>query len=844
MSRVKIDYGIDLGTTNSAIARMENGNPKIIKSEGYSKDTTPSCVGFTINGRILFGDLAYTSLNKQRKKAAVANDKSLVNTYEEFKRTMGTDKRYKSLNMQQDFASKELSSEVLKALKNYVRDDEVNAIVITVPAKFQGFQKDATIEAAKSAGFQHCILLQEPIAASMAFGIDSDNVNGSWLIFDFGGGTFDVALMSVSEGIMRVVDTGGDNYLGGKNIDLTIVNEILISHIEKKYSIHDILQNKEKKTQLVNALKREAEMMKIAFSSKVKTDYDLLTDDPIGKDGDGNEIDINLTVTINEYEKVVKPIFQRAIDITLELLKENNVNKNVLETILMVGGPTLSETFREMVRAQITDNINISIDPMTVVARGAALFASTKDIPEDIRVIDKSKVQLKLMYPSDTVEMEEKIGIKILREKNETELPEKFYLEIESEDKSWVSGKTEVTDAEIIDIPLNPGKSNSFNIVLLDESGEKYEVEPNKFSIIQGFKTAGATLPFDLCLDVYDLSKRKAQVVRIDGLNKNKLLPAKGKGTYQTAKDIRPGNISDIIRIPLFYAEDQTKSIYNLYRGEVIIDGNKLGGFLPKGSDVELSIEIDESEQIKVSATFPYIDDFILDEVIHKDEQKTESKDQLNNILVSEEEELMSNFEEDNSPQVYTIKNKLNDIGNELERDGDDVDKRQELRGRMQEALKELDEVVEQSQWPKVEKELLETLESMKSLQEEHGDHETQIVVNDLLEKAKAVQASKEVYTAENLIEQIRAINYYIVEKDVGQLPILISFIKGYDDDFDLHEWRDVRRAKSLLSQAKELIYSEHVTESKLKPIVNQLFELLPRADQPMSQTNDDLLTR
>ena len=120
---------------------------------------------------------------------------------------MGTDEGYESSNMEKTFSSEELSSEVLKALKGYIRDEEVNAAVITVPAKFQGYQNDATQKAAEMAGFKKSILLQEPVAASMAYGIDSNSMEGQWLVFDFGGGTFDVALMKASEGIMKVIDT-------------------------------------------------------------------------------------------------------------------------------------------------------------------------------------------------------------------------------------------------------------------------------------------------------------------------------------------------------------------------------------------------------------------------------------------------------------------------------------------------------------------------------------------------------------------------------------------------------------------------------------------------------------
>jgi molecular chaperone DnaK len=235
MARVKIDYGIDLGTTNSAIARMENGEVRIIKSD-IQKDTTPSCDYFRKN-TIVVGDTSYSRYGDDHLEAF--KDFSLngnkghdFNTFIEFKRTMGTDKTYESKSAGRSFNSEELSAEVLKTLKNYIRDEEVSAVVISVPARFRNNQIDATQKAAELSGFKYCELLMEPIAASIAYGVNAKTVNGYWLVFDFGGGTFDVALMRVEEGIMKVVDTDGDNHLGGKDLDYAVVDNIIIPYLK------------------------------------------------------------------------------------------------------------------------------------------------------------------------------------------------------------------------------------------------------------------------------------------------------------------------------------------------------------------------------------------------------------------------------------------------------------------------------------------------------------------------------------------------------------------------------------------------------------------------------------
>src|SRR6266478_8562456 len=214
MARVKIDYDIDLGNTNSAIARMENGQVRIIKSD-TQEDTMPSCVHFR-KGSVRVGRTAYNRISDEQLVAAsdfskTGNTNHKFNTFVEFKRTMGTDKEYRSDSAGRSFSSEELSAEVLRALKSFVRDEEVSSVVITVPARFRNQQIDATQKASELAGFKYCELLAEPIAASIAFGVSSKKIsNGYYLVVDFGGGTFDVALMQVEEGITKVLDTDGD----------------------------------------------------------------------------------------------------------------------------------------------------------------------------------------------------------------------------------------------------------------------------------------------------------------------------------------------------------------------------------------------------------------------------------------------------------------------------------------------------------------------------------------------------------------------------------------------------------------------------------------------------------
>ena len=395
MARLKIDYGIDLGTTNSAICRMEQGEP-VIKKTDTLKDTMPSCISATRRGAIKAGDSAYNDMKSDKRRATKSWRSEASNTYVEFKRTMGTDKVYPSSNLGKDLNSEELSAEVLKALKSFITDENVGSVV-TVPAKFTVNQKTATMQAAKLAGFDHCELLQEPIAASMAYGISSEQKDGIWMVFDFGGGTFDAALVKVEDGIMQVFDTEGDNYLGGKNLDEAIVDKLIIPYLQANFSIEGILADKSKNEVLREAMKTYAEEAKNQLSFKDSEDIISNLGD-LGEDEDGEEIELDLTLTQSQVFDVMRPYFQKAVDICKKLLEKNNLKGNQLSKLILVGGPTHSPLIRQMLREQITPNVDTSIDPMTAVATGAALYASTIDAEIKEEDIKQDTIRLDVGY--------------------------------------------------------------------------------------------------------------------------------------------------------------------------------------------------------------------------------------------------------------------------------------------------------------------------------------------------------------------------------------------------------------------------------------------------------------
>jgi molecular chaperone DnaK len=827
MTRIKINYGIDLGTTNSSIARMENGVPTIIKTDNQ-KDIMHSCVAFNKKKFVLVGDSAFRAYRSERQRFLTKGTD--VNSFIEFKRTMGTDKKYYSSNMDKEFSSEELSAEVLKTLKSFVTDESFNSVIITVPAKFTVNQKDATLRAAKLAGFEYCELLQEPIAASMAYGVGAKNKNGHWLVFDFGGGTFDAALLKVEEGIMKVVDTEGDNYLGGKNLDYAIVEEIMIPHIKEIYSIDNILNDDEKSQKFKDCLKFWAEEIKNQLS--FKDTFNLYVDPgEAGYDDNGEEIEIDLTVNQEIVKKTISPIFQKAIDLSKSLLERNNLSASSLDSIILVGGPTYSPILRKMLEEQIIKP-DTSVDPMTVVSKGAALYASTVDVPELIKEQqrDNTKIQLEFGYESTTVEEEEPVAVKILKDKTAGEIPDKIFVDIIRNDKGWSSGKKEIDEnGDVIEVKLITEKANDFKVLVYNEKGDLLSSEPTSFTIIQGSKIGSAILPYNLGIEIKSRASGKVSFKSVKGLEKNQPTPATGTiNGLKTQKQIRPGIKEDLIKIPLYqgeYEADGTRAIYNEHVYDVIITGEDLPKLLPEGSDVDLTIKVDKSERITLSAFFPTLD------YTHEIEvpSNTTQKEIDANWLESEINKAQQTLNLIKQEGVYKNKDKLNKLETEIseikrtfEQDRNDFDRKKQTLNNLRKSLKTLDNIQEANEWPKTEQELKDVFYYLEDTNKQIGDDKTSSIVNQFKEQIPEVIREKNIKVAKELIEQMRQLDFDIKS---SHIEFWIGFIHYFDDSFDMIEWKDEYMARTLINEGYNLIANNPTIEG-LRQIIKQLYNL------------------
>jgi len=837
--RQKIDYGIDLGTTNSAIARMNAGEAQIIKSDDNQMDTTPSCVSFNKKKTMFVGQNAKTAIESEAFSAFRSRRQVLSNGYLEFKRTMGVDHKYESVHMERSFTSEDLSAEVLKKLRGYIRDEEVASVVITVPAMFKQNQIDATQRAAELAGFKYCELLQEPIAASIAYGIKASANSGHWLVFDFGGGTFDVALMHVDDGIMKVVDTEGDNHLGGKNIDSVIVDQLFIPEIAKQCEIDGILNDELGKKLLQDALKRYAEQAKIALSSRSSWDHFL---DDFGSDDHESEMQVDLVISLEQYEKVSEPLFQSAINICIKLLERNNLSGADLSSIVLVGGPTFSQTLRRMLKEQISSRIDTTVDPMTAVAKGAALFASTKSIPSELQKRDTSKAQLTLRYPETTVEIQENLGIRIDRNNSTVNLPSAFSIEVIRADLGWSSGKVEMSgDAEVIEVVLNGGKANQFDIKLFGPDGSIIKCEPSSITIIHGLKIANPTLPYSIGLEVYNTMHGKQGVYAFKGLEKNKTLPAKGKGSYKTAKDIRPGIGADKFTVQFYgfsFGDEGSRAIFNDPFGGVTVTGEQLPVMLPAQSEIELTLSIDASRRASLSIYIPALDETI-DTQFESTIQKTEDVVDLMSD-VEQAREVAEKIESgDGSLDVSAFKSELNEVERLLNNRGNDVDVKALARQKLQKTFIALDKIEATNKWPELEAKLDAAMARLLANDQRYGDEKSQQLVKDYLNRLHHAKSENNYNVGLQLLDEIYSLSFAFRSQDID---LWISIIKNYDQEFETTEWTEKNEARRVLNDAKNLI-DGNPSKSSVEVAVRTLWSLMPKEKRDAAKrASDDIL--
>ncbi|AHN22550.1 molecular chaperone DnaK [Lysinibacillus sphaericus] len=364
--------GIDLGTTNSCVSVLEGGEPKVIPNPEGNR-TTPSVVAFK-NGEKQVGEVA--------KRQSVTNPNTIIS----IKSKMGTAEKVKVED--KEYTPQEVSAMILQYLKGYAEDylgEKVTKAVITVPAYFNDAQRQATKDAGKIAGLEVERIINEPTAAALAYGLDKQDVDQKVLVFDLGGGTFDVSILELGDGVFEVLATAGDNKLGGDDFDDAVI-EYLVAEFKKENGI-DLSKDK----MAMQRLKDAAEKAKKDLSGVTSTQISL----PFITAGEAGPLHLEISLTRAKFDEITLPLVNRTVGPVRQALSDAGLSTSEIDQVILVGGSTRIPAVQEAVRKETGKEPHRGVNPDEVVAMGAAVQGGvlTGDV-KDVVLLDVTPLSL------------------------------------------------------------------------------------------------------------------------------------------------------------------------------------------------------------------------------------------------------------------------------------------------------------------------------------------------------------------------------------------------------------------------------------------------------------------
>lgn len=653
------DCGIDLGTTNSCLAIPDDDHGfKIIDNTADRMSVTPSAVLINGKGRMLIGQRAY---NSQKVEDLAIH----------FKRQMGLSKIIPFASAGVGKMPEELSSEILKQLRGDAEtrlNRTVENVIITVPAAFKTLQSEATNKAGRLAGFKNIILLQEPIAAAVAYGAKPDSKDKHWMVFDYGGGTLDVAIISTLDNRLTVENSEGDNYFGGSDIDRIIFREIVLKKLKfAGYHVDELFdESMSSGKSLVRKIQLDCENCKIELSSKETSLLEIFDIE----DDEGKPIEFECEITRDELESLISEKVERSIIIAKKALAGTEVKPEQLDKILLVGGSTFIPLVRKRLAEEFCVELDSSLNPMTVVAAGAAIYASTCviDVEEDAELTCTDNVIINLTF--DPISSEERVNVigKIanIKDVNISKIKIDCAINNDFSGVCWTSGWMELLDQITgifdIDVLLQKEILNHFKVSTCDSKGTEIVIENPFFDIKHNEKVLKMSAPpATMSIGVQIIDPKTGYDVLYHVIKKNSPLPAQDDRTFKLSRDIDPAN-DDCITIKIWEGENVQNPEANFPAGAITVQSSAMDRMIPKGTEVELTIIADENRNIRVSGYIPDFD-FIIPEETLRSEAKVDLDERMEEIDKKiQQSEVSIQRMKDKGLDISNLEEQLNEV--------------------------------------------------------------------------------------------------------------------------------------------------------------------------------------
>ena len=589
--------GIDLGTTNSAICSYDGQNVRIWQSTASNADTTPSAIYIDRRGNRYYGQRAYDTAPRDPSNSATL-----------FKRFMGTSNKMEFMSAGITMTPEECSAEILKVLYGYlpeeIRSDPETAVVITVPAAFNQMKKDATMEAARLAGFNKVALMQEPVAAVMSV-MRHSNQEGIFLVYDLGGGTFDISIAENISGKVNLLSHGGVEMCGGRDWDRHLVNKLVIPWLRDQYNLpDDLLVNPKFKT-LISMCHWAAEKAKIELSSRDDAVISLNESEAHAMDLDGEEIYVDVPISREMLNGLIADQVKETVEATKNTMSKAGLTANDIERIVFVGGPTNYKRLRDLVCEALALPADINVNPMTAVAEGASIFAESidwSDASHGRKATNaelSTEIDLNFRYNARTPESSASF---VFLTKNASGLT----AEISSLDTGWVSGRIQVEDKKSVRLPLPNQGENRFAIKVYTSNGQSVSIPESQFVITRTVATIGA-IPASHSIGVEVLSSLGGPTVLEYLVRAGDDLPKKGTTTFRAAQVLKAGS-HDSLNFKLWEGDIKSPVDANQGIGVAKIIGTDFDtGVIPTGAEIICEYEMGDSGALNLVLSVPSI---------------------------------------------------------------------------------------------------------------------------------------------------------------------------------------------------------------------------------------------
>jgi molecular chaperone DnaK len=823
-----INFGIDLGTTNSLVAKFSNGQVEVFKNPVGFKETLPSVVAFR-NNRILVGDKAREYIEKDPQ-----------NVFSSFKRKMGTSESFFVASLADFKTPIQLSALVLNELKQFIYTGErPGSVVITIPASFDTIQSNATKKAGYEAGFQEVVLLQEPIAASLAFANKNFGtpLQGRWLVYDLGGGTFDVALVKIQDDEMKVVDHEGDNYLGGLDFDNAIIDAIILPYLQEQGHFNtlcaELRSAKSVYNKLYYLLLLKAEEVKVALSAAEQADIEFET-----VDDNGGEREVFLTITRHQFNAAIYDKVMYSVDLVKKVLERNNVGKGDIEQVILIGGSTYIPLVKERLAAELGVAVNAAVDPTTAVAAGAAYYAGAKPAAAEAQTATaaatddgadaNSPIEVKTAYAKTSRETEEYFTALL------TGLPDGSFYRITRNDGGYDSGLKPAAERISEMLVLQPNQVNGFAMKLYDAQSNPLAASIAPISITQGkFSIEGQPLPNDICIEVDDTANSATRLELI--FEKNAILPLRKKIIKTLTKTIAPGGKESLL-INIVEGSRFSMPASCIPVGVIEINGSKLQQDLIKGSDIEITLEMSESRDLRITAV-TLMNEQEFGEVFNPSERHInigKLRDDVRGLLSLvrqelQDQEVAEQFEE----AAVSIRhiNELEEMEAQLKklRDDDVSDIKYQVEERKRRICREMDGKEKGASMAMVKEEYFLEKEECLYWIGQSGSPALKARFEKIIQKESAYLAANSGFVLRNKMEEFRQLSWEVRKKDPG---VLMSTFHYYAAQ-PMNSFKDTKGAKRYIEIGEKAIERKNYDE--LYVALLQLYLLHPNSDKKIN---------